>query len=129
MGQSSVGADAWPYEVNPPLGAGSELYVAVPPELDGGAGKPATWFLHGSVNSPQVPTTLLANWWRRDGAREVKMAPDIPATSFDFASQVRFATSRLNTVGGLLGANGLSGSPVSFRDAFAAGTMVVTTQP
>jgi len=117
------------YEISPPLGTGSEFYVAVSPELDGGAGKRATWFLHGSVNSPQVPSTFLANWWRHEGGREVKMATDIPAISFDFASQVRFATSRLNTVGGLLGANGLSGFPLSFRGAFAAGTMVVTVQP
>ena len=117
------------YEISPPLGTGSEFYVAVSPELDVGTGKRATWFLHGSVNSPQVPTTFLANWWRRDGTREVKMATDIPAISFDFASQVRFATSRLNTVGGLLGANGLAGFPLSFRGAFAAGTMVVTTHP
>lgn len=117
------------YEISPPLGAGSEFYVAVSPELDGGAGNRATWFLHGSVNTPLVPTTFLANWWRREGAREVKMATDIPAISFDFASQVRFATSRLNTVGGLLGANGLAGFPLSFRGAFAAGTMLVTTQP
>ncbi len=117
------------YEISPPLGTGSEFYVAVSPELDGGAGNRATWFLHGSVNSPQVPTTFLANWWRREGGREVKMATDIPAISFDFASQVRFATSRLNIVGGLLGSNGLAGFPLSFRGAFAAGTMVVMSQP
>lgn len=114
------------YEINPPQGAGSEFYVAVSPELDGGAG--ATWFLHGSVNTPLAPTTFVANWWHDDGRREVKMATDIPAISFDFSSQVRFATSRLNTVGGLLGSNGLAGFPLSFRGAFAAGTMRVTVR-
>ena len=117
------------YEVSPPAGSGSEFYVAVSPELDAGAGHRATWFLHGTVNSPVVPTTFLANWWRRGGGREVKMATDIPVISFDFASQVRFATSRQNAVGGLLGANGLTSFPLSFRGAFAAGTMVVTAQP
>lgn len=116
------------YEINPPAGPGSEFYVAVSPELDPGAGTRATWFLQGSVNTPGFNTTFLANWWRLDGGRETKMATDVPVISFDFASQVRFATSRLNPVGALLGANALAGFALSFRGAFDAATMTVTTR-
>lgn len=108
-------------ETNPPQGAGSEYYAAV-----AGSGGTRAWFLHGAVNSPGFATTFLANWWRLNGPRETKMATDIPAISFDFGSQVSFSTSRLNGVGQLLGSNQVAGFPLSFRGAFAAGTMVVT---
>lgn len=114
------------YEVNPPTGPGSEFYVAVSPEADGGNGQRATWFLHGTVNTPTVATTFVANWWRLDGTRETKMATTVPVIAFDFASQVRFATSRLNTVGQLLQGNALAGFPLSFRGAFDAATMQTT---
>jgi hypothetical protein len=114
------------YEITPPTGAGSRFYVAVSPEWDGGSGERATWFLSGSVNTPGVPTSFLANWWRLGGGRETKMATSIASISFDFASQVSLATSRLNSVGRLLQDNGVAGFPLSFRGAFDAGTMVVT---
>ncbi|MBL8302185.1 MAG: hypothetical protein JNM26_05370 [Ideonella sp.] len=110
------------YEVNPATGNGSEFYAAVSPEFDASP----TWFLHGSVNTPTFATSFLANWWRADGARETKMATDIPAIGFDFASQVNFTTSRLNTLGKLIGSNRAPPFVLSFRGAFAAGTMVVT---
>ncbi len=110
-------------EVSPPDAPGAEFYAAVTPELDG----PATWFLHGRVNPPTVPTSFLANWWRFDGGRETKMATDIPLIRFDFASAMRFATSRGNVIGRLVGANGLDGFPLSFHGQFDAGTMAVTT--
>jgi hypothetical protein len=109
-------------EVNPPQGTGSEYYAAV----SAGAGGGRAWFLHGTVNTPGFATTFLANWWRLDGGREIKMATDIPAISFDFASQMSFTTSRLNGVGQLLAGNQVAGFPLSFRGAFAAGTMVTT---
>jgi hypothetical protein len=110
------------YEVTPPAGTGSEFYAAVSPELDASA----TWFLHGSVNTPTVATAFLANWWRLNGQRETKMATTIGVIRFDFASQMRFATSRKNVIGRLLQRNGLDGFPLSFHGAFDAGTMVTT---
>jgi hypothetical protein len=112
------------YEVSPPSGPGSEFYVAVSPEFDASP----TWFLHGSVNTPTFATSFLANWWRADGSRETKMATDIASISFDFASQVNFSTSRLNTLGRLVGSNRAPAFVQSFRGAFAAGTMVVTVE-
>ena len=109
-------------EVNPPSGTGSSYYAGVA----GGKGGADAWFLQGTVNTPGFATQFLANWWRLNGVKETKMATDIPAISFDFASQMRFSTSRLNSVGQLLGSNLVAGFPLSFRGAFAAGTMVVT---
>ncbi len=110
-------------ETTPPDAAGAEFYAAVSPEFD----RPATWFLHGRVNPPTVATSFLANWWRLDGGRETKMATEIALIRFDFASTMRFATSRANVIGRLVGANGLDGFPLSFHGLFAAGTMTVTT--
>lgn len=110
------------YEVTPPTSAGSQFYAAVSPELDASA----TWFLLGSVNTPTVATPFLANWWRLNGARETKMATTIGVIRFDFASQMRFATSRNNLLGRLLQRNDIDGFPLSFRGAFDAGTMVTT---
>lgn len=110
------------YEINPPSGPGSEFYAAVSPELDASP----TWFLRGRVNTPTVATTFLANWWRADGTRDTKMATTVPTISFDFASQVSFSTSRLNTIGQLTGVNEVPGFALSFRGAFEAATMVVT---
>ena len=112
------------YEVSPSTGLGSEFYAAVSPEFDASP----TWFLHGSVNTPSFATSFLANWWRADGARETKMATDIPSISFDFASQMSFTTSRLNLIGKLTGSNRAPAFVQSFRGAFAAGTMVVTVE-
>lgn len=112
------------YEVSPTSGVGSEFYAAVSP----GAEASPTWFLHGSVNTPGFGTSFLANWWRADGRRETKMATDIPAISFDFASQVGFTTSRLNLVGELLGRNRAPGFLLSFRGAFEAGQMLVSVE-
>lgn len=117
------------YEINPASsapGAGSEFYVAVSPEWDGGASNRATWYLHGSVNTPVVPSTFVANWWRLEGGRETKMATTVPVITLDFGSQVSFATSRLNTVGQLLPGNGVAGFPLSFRGAFDAATMLTS---
>jgi hypothetical protein len=111
----------------------SELYAAVSPELDTLAASP-TWFLHGSVKTPGFNTTFLANWWRsREGGanpRQVKMSSTFPAIAFDFSSVVSFTTSRLNTVGKLLPAgNQVASFPISFRGAYDAATMVVSSAP
>ena len=111
------------YEVTP--AAAGEFYAAVTPEV----GLGSAWFLHGTVGSPTVPTSFLANWWGTGGRRTVKMATTIPAISFDFGSVVSYTGSRLSVVGPLLGGNRLQSFPVSFRGAFASGTMVVTTAP
>lgn len=55
------------------------------------------------------------------------MATTIPAIAFDFGSAMAFTTSRQGTVGRLLGGNQVASFPVSFRGAFAGGTMVVTS--
>lgn len=104
---------------------GGEFYAAVSPDLD--ADSP-TWFLHGSVNTPSFGTSFLANWWRSSGGRDTKMSTDIGAISFDFGSDVAFTTARRNLVGALLPGNQVPQFPVSFRGAFAAGTMLVTVR-
>lgn len=113
------------YEVTPPTGPGSQFYAAVSPELDASA----NWFLLGSVNTPTVATPFLANWWRLNGARETKMATTIGVIRFDFASQMRFGTSRHNLLGRLLQRNDIDGFPLSFRGAFDSGSMVTTVRP
>lgn len=112
------------YEVTPPSGPGSEFYAAVSRVAEGSP----TWFLHGSVNTPTFATSFLANWWRAEGGRQTKMATDIASISFDFASQLSFTTSRLNTIGRLMGSNRAPAFVQSFRGAFAAGTMVVSVE-
>ena len=109
-------------ETTPATGANSEFYAAAAPEGD----ISPTWFLQGRVNTPAVGTSFLANWWRLGSSRQTKMATSIAAINFDFASVVSFSTSRLNTVGRLLGRNTISAFPVSFHGAFATGTMVTT---
>ncbi len=76
-----------------------------------------------------VPTPLLANWWVLDGSKETKMATTLPLILFDFASEVSFTTSRQNLIGRLLQANQIARFPLSFRGAFAAGTMQVKRAP
>jgi hypothetical protein len=106
-------------------GASGEFYAAVSPELDTDA---PTWFLHGRVNTPSFGTSFLANWWRSNGGRETKMATDIPSISFDFGSDVDFTTARRNLVGALLPGNQVRHFPLSFRGAFATGTMLVSVR-
>jgi hypothetical protein len=120
------------YEFSPASGT-SELYAAVAPELDTSAASP-TWFLHGTVKTPGFNTTFLANWWRsREGGsnpKQVKMSSTFPTIAFDFGSVVSLTTSRLNSVGKLLPAgNQVASFPVSFRGAYDAATMVVTSAP
>lgn len=88
-----------------------ELYAAVAPAF----GMAPTWFVHGTVNTPTVPTPFLAT--------------TLPLILFDFASEVSFTTSRQNLIGRLLQANQIARFPLSFRGAFAAGTMQVKRAP
>jgi len=110
-----------------PAGAANEFYAAVSPEIDTGS---PTWFLHGTVNTPALASPFLANWWRYGSGRETKMATDIPTINFDFGSVMAFTTSRHNLVGRLLpGGNQVSNFQLTFRGAFAEGTMTVTSVP
>ncbi len=110
------------YDAAPAAGPG-ELYAAIAPSTPGAV----TWFLHGTVNTPQVPTKFLANWWYQSDARgEAKMATDIQAIAFDFTSQVSFYTSRQNPIGALIGASQIASFPLSFRGQFAEGVMTVS---
>lgn len=105
-----------------PVAGGQEFYAAVSPELN----LAPAWFLHGTVQTPSVPTSFLANWWRLNGRAETKMATTIPLISFDFASTVSFTTTRQGAVGSLLAGNQVAGFPLSFRGAFDLGTMVTS---
>lgn len=109
-----------------PAGSGHEFYAAVSPEIDTGS---PTWFLHGTVYTPTLASPFLANWWRYGGGRETKMATDIPSIGFDFSSVMAFTTSRRNLVGRLLPGNQVSSFQITFRGAFAEGTMTVTALP
>jgi hypothetical protein len=112
-------------EATPVAANAQELYAAVAPAF----GTAPTWFVHGTVNTPTVLTPFLANWWVLDGSKETKMATTLPLILFDFASEVSFTTSRQNLIGRLLQANQVARFPVSFRGAFAAGTMQVKRTP
>lgn len=111
------------YEFTPPQGP-SELYAATAPE-----GYSPTWFLHGTVTNPAIPSTFLANGWFFSHNREIKMATTFPTVYFDFTSTVAFYTSRGNAIGKLLGGNGVANFPVSFRGEFDAAQMAVTVSP
>ena len=106
-----------------PAGARNEFYAAVSPDLDSSS---PTWFLHGSVVAPSISSPFLANWWRLTGGREIKMATDIPSIAFDFSSTMAFTTARANFVGALLPGNEVRDFQITFRGAFALGTMTVT---
>lgn len=110
------------YEYTPATGS-SELYAAISPELDASP----TWFLHGTVNTATIPIPFLANWWRGSGRQAVKMSSTFPDIVFDFGSAMTLTTSRLNAIGTLLPGGNTSGFPVSFRGAYTAATMTVTT--
>ncbi len=108
-----------------PMGTGQAFYAAISPE---GTGTP-DWFLQGSVQTPTVNTSFLANWWRLNGRRQTKMATTINNIAFDFGSAVSFTTARGSTVGALIGGNHIATIPLSFRGAFPLGTMVTTVGP
>ena len=116
---------AMEYVVKPPLGAGSALYAAVAPEL----GDPTRFFLDGSVNTPTFATTFLANWWRVDGKRQIRMQSDFPTISFDFASSVAFTTNSDNMLGQLTGTNRVTSFAITYRGVYDTATMVVTSEP
>lgn len=109
------------YEFSPATGP-SELYAAVTPD------NPAStsWFVHGTVTNPLIPSPFLANWWASTHKGQVKMATDIPLIYFDFTSNVRFFTSRQNPIGDLIGSNQIASFPLSFRGQFASATMLVS---
>ena len=113
------------YVVKPPLGAGSSLYAAVAPEL----GDSTRFFLDGSVNTPTFATTFLANWWRVDGKRQIRMQSDFPTISFDFASSVAFTTNSDNMLGQLTGTNRVTSFAITYRGVYDTATMVVTSEP
>lgn len=114
-------------EATPTGGANgaAEFYAAVSPDLT--AASP-TWFLHGTVFTPAYNSPFLANWWLGVGAADVKMATDIPSIAFDFGSEMHFATSRGNGIGALLPGNAVTAWQLTFRGAFAAGTMTVSVR-
>jgi hypothetical protein len=112
-------------EATPVAANAQELYAAVAPAF----GTAPTWFVHGTVNTPTVPTPFLANWWVQEGSKVTKMATTLPLILFDFASEVSFTTSRQNLIGRLLQTNQIARFPVSFRGAFATGTMQVKRTP
>ncbi len=116
---------AMEYVVKPPLGAGSSLYAAVAPEL----GDPTRFFLDGSVNTPTFATTFLANWWRVDGKRQIRMQSDFPTIAFDFASSVAFTTNSDNMLGQLTGTNRVTSFAITYRGVYDAATMAVTSEP
>ena len=116
---------AMEYDVKPPLGTGSALYAAVAPEL----GDSTRFFLDGSVNTPTFATTFLANWWRVDGKRQIRMQTDFPTIAFDFASSVAFTTNSANMLGQLTGTNRVTSFAITYRGMYDAATMVVDTGP
>jgi hypothetical protein len=69
-----------------------------------------------------------ANWWRAEG-NATSRCHHGAVISFDFGSQMSFATSRHGVVGALLPGNRLAAFPLSFRGSFDAAVMVVTGQP
>ena len=113
------------YGVEPPLGTGSALYAAVAPEL----GDSTRFFLDGSVNTPTFATTFLANWWRVDGKRQIRMQTDFPTIAFDFASSVAFTTNSANMLGQLTGTSRVTSFAITYRGMYDAATMVVDTGP
>ena len=113
------------YVVNPPQGAGSALYAAVAPEI----GDSTRFFLDGSVNTPTFATTFLANWWRVDGKRQIRMQTDFPTIAFDFASSVAFTTNSANMLGQLTGTSRVTSFAITYRGMYDAATMVVDTGP
>ena len=113
------------YAVTPPLGAGSRLYASVAPEL----GDPTRFFLDGSVNTPTYATTFLANWWRLDGHRQIRMQTDFPTIAFDFASSVAFTTNSANLLGRLTGTDRVTSFAITYRGTYDAATMRVKTGP
>jgi hypothetical protein len=112
------------YEFSPAQGT-AELYAATAPV----PGTGPTWFLHGTVTTPTIASTFLANWWYYARNREIKMATTFPTINFDFTSKVSFYTSRSNAIGQLLGSNGIANFPLSFRGQFPAARMAVTVTP
>ena len=116
---------AMEYDVKPPLGPGSALYAAVAPEL----GDSTRFFLDGSVNTPTFATTFLANWWRVDGRKQIRMQTDFPTIAFDFASSVAFTTNSANMLGQLTGTNRVTSFAITYRGMYDAATMVVNTGP
>ena len=113
------------YDVKPPLGTGSALYAAVAPEL----GDSTRFFLDGSVNTPTFATTFLANWWRVDGKRQIRMQTDFPTIAFDFASSVAFTTNSANMLGQLTGTSRVTSFAITYRGMYDAAAMVVDTRP
>ena len=113
------------YDVEPPLGTGSALYAAVAPEF----GDSTRFFLDGSVNTPTFATTFLANWWRVDGKRQIRMQTDFPTIAFDFASSVAFTTNSANMLGQLTGTSRVTSFAITYRGMYDAATMVVDTGP
>jgi hypothetical protein len=113
------------YDVKPPLGTGSALYAAVAPEL----GDSTRFFLDGSVNTPTFATTFLANWWRVDGKRQIRMQTDFPTIAFDFASSVAFTTNSANMLGQLTGTSRVTSFAITYRGMYDTATMVVDTGP
>ena len=113
------------YAVTPPLGSGSRLYASVAPEL----GDPTRFFLDGSVNTPTTATTFLANWWRLDGNRQIRMQTDFPTIAFDFASSVAFTTNSANVLGRLTGTSRVTSFAITYRGTYDAAAMRVNTGP
>ncbi len=109
------------YSVTPPLGAGSTLYAAVAPAFSDSP----RFFLDGTVNTPTFQTTFLANWWRVDGGRQVRMQTNFPTIAFDFASAVAFTTGSANVDGRLLDTDRVSSFAITYRGAYDAATMMV----
>jgi len=113
------------YQVVPPLGAGSALYASVAPEL----GDATRFFLDGTVNTPTVASTFLANWWRLGGSTQVRMQTNFPAISFDFGSSVALTTNPDNVLGRLTGSARVTRFAVTYRGTYDAATMVVKSAP
>lgn len=102
-----------------PVGSRSELFASV-------VASGARWGVLGQVNTPTLSQSFLANWWYAGPLGRAKMATDIPVITFDFASQVRFVSSLEGVMGPLLPRHATAAFPLSFRGAFAQGTMTVS---
>ncbi len=112
------------YEFAPKKGP-SQLFAAVAPEAEIWP----TWFLHGTVTNPSLPSPFLANWWYQSELGQVKMATTFPVIYFDFTSQVAFYTNANNFIGQLIGGDAIPNFPVSYRGQYAHASMTVTLHP